>query len=211
MNKKDYPVGDHELLELVRHSSDTEEIREKVMKIENINEPILDEKGYSTAYLYEAVGESNLTAVQVLLDHGADPNYSNADLIGDCPLWELQYCDFSFADPKIRYQIAKEFFQHGADPNLTPDGEVESLYDYVLFKVFNDDDIVGPEYDYLLSFYNLLIAYGGGGKGYRKPVFSEVIDKDRIDDYQIEFEMCDDNYHIKGYVVNPEGERIGEL
>ncbi len=210
MSKKDYPVGNPELLELVRHSSDAEAIREQVMKIESINEPILDEKGYSTTYLYEAVGESNLTAVRVLLDNGADPNFSNTDLFGDCPLWVLQYCDTNYDNPKIRYQIAKEFFRHGADPNLTPDGEVESLYDYVLFKVF-DGDIVGSEFDYLLSFFKLLIAYGGGGKGYRKPILSEEIDKDRIDDYQIELEMCDDNYHIKGYVVNPEGERIGEL
>ena len=211
MSKKDYPLGDHELLELIRHSSDSEAIREQIMKIEDINAPILDEKGYSTTYLHEAVGESNLTAVQVLLDNGADPNYSNCDLICDCALWELQYCDFSFDDPKNRIQIAKEFFLHGADPNLIPDGELESLYDYVLFKVFNDDDLTGAEWDYLDDFYTLLIAFGGGGKGYRKPDLSEPIDKDRIDDYRIEYELCDDNYHIKGYVVNPEGDRIGEV
>ncbi len=159
MDKKEYPAGDPELLKLIRHSCDAEEIREQVRKIENINEPILNEEGYSTTYLYEAVSASNLPAVQVLLESGADPNYYNDDLIYDCPLWELQYCD-EF-DPEIRYQIAEEFFQHGADPNFILDEEADSLYEYVRYKLYNDSP-PSPEFDYLLKFYNLLIAYGGG-------------------------------------------------
>ncbi len=67
------------------------------------------------------------------------------------------------------------------------------------------------QWDYLLDFYNLLVAYGGGGLGYPKPQFEEEIDKDQIDDYQIEFELCEDNYHIRGYVVDSDGKRIGKL
>ena len=208
MMQKNYPKGDKELMDLLRHSSDEEAIRRKVLEVGDLNQPIIDEQDTSTTYLYEAVGENNLAAVKVLLDNGADPNYVNNDLIGDCALWDLQYWDVENEDPNIKYQIAKAFFQHGADPNIIPEAGEENLYEFVMYKVFNEG--VDKDWDYLLNFYKLLVAYGGGGMGYPKPKFWEEIDRDRIDEYRIEFVLCDD-YHIDGYVIDPDGKRIGEL
>lgn len=204
-----YPKGNKELLDMLRNSSDETAIRNKLSEIGDLNQPILDERGDSTTYLFEAVEENNLVAVRTLLNHGADPNYFNEDLLDDCALWDLQYWDIENEDPNIKYQIAKEFFQHGADPNIIPYKGGESLYDYVWFKVIEDG--VDKDWDYLLNFYKLLLAYGGGGIGYPRPHFSGEIDKDRIGDYKIEFVFCDDNYHIDGYVVDPEGKMIGKL
>ena len=209
MEKGNYPKGDKELLDLLRHSSDETAIRSKISEIDNLNQPILDEQGDSTTYLYEAVEWNNLIAVRVLLDHGADPNYCNEDLLGDCALWDLQYWDIENEDPSIKYQIAKEFFRHGANPNLIAEEGGEPLYDFVLYKVFNEG--VNKDWDYLLSFFKLLVAYNGGGVDYPKPRLWAKIDKRKIDDYWIEFAMCDDHYHIEGFLLDPNGNRIGEL
>ena len=205
---EDYPIGDSVLLDLLRYSSDSIAIRRELKNVD-LNQPILNERSMSTTYLYEAVRENNLTAVRVLLNNGADPNYVNNNLTHDCVLWDLQYCDMENDDPGIRFQIAKEFFRHGADPNIVPEAGEESLYDYVTFKVFNDSP--GYDWDYLLDFYLLLIAYGGGGLGYPKPEFIKEIDKDKIDNYRLAFERCDDGYHIAGYILSPDGEKIGRL
>ena len=69
-----------------------------------LNTPLLDENGYKTTYLNEAVQENHLEAVRFLLAHGADPNYSD-DWI--CPLFELQFCEQD-QDAHIRYANLRE-------------------------------------------------------------------------------------------------------
>ena len=155
--------------------------------------------------LQNAVDNNDYYAVKALLENGADPNTIDSD--ENCPFWDLQYPPDDLQDAGTRLGIAKLFLEHGADPNLKCD--LESLYDSVMYDIFND--MSDPDWDYLLEFYKLLVAYGGGGHGYPRPVLSETIDKARVDDYKIVFEQCEDGYHIQGYIVDPEGKEIGTL
>jgi len=185
-----YAPGDPELLGLFETEPfDLERAREIVSGIKDINAPVLDACGYSTTYLYEAQAANNVQAVELLLEMGADPNYYNPDIDGDCPLWDLQYFsdgrdeDIKKKEVEARYQIAKLFFQHGADPDLTRGSE--SLYDYVGFKLFegNEDEL---DLELLKNLYKLLIAYGGGtAEGYERIKLSAPIDLKRIDDYTV--------------------------
>ena len=206
---KQYPPGNPALLRLFQKFPFPKwRARWLLRKIQNLNEPILDLNGISTTYLYEAQSYNNLEAVRLLLENGADPNYTNEDLVCNCALWDLQYiCDVERGE-RIRYEIAKLFFEYGADPNIISDDE--PLFDWVVDAVFFDmgEDGWTSRKDFL----KLLAIYGGGGKGcYDRPVFSEPVDKSRIDEYSIQFSRCKDGYHMEGWLVNPEGKQIAQL
>ena len=188
---------------------DLKKARKIASGIEDVNAPILDVCGYSTTYLYEAQVANNVQAVALLLEMGADPNYNNPDIDGDCPLWELQYFsdgrdeDIKKKEVEARYQIAKLFFQHGADPDLTLGSE--SLYAYVGFRLFEgDEDETGLEL--LKNLFKILIAYGGGtADGYERIELSSPIDLERLDDYAVALSQksCQ--------IIDPEGHVIGSL
>ena len=207
---KQYPPGNPALLRLLQKVP-FPKYRAKwlLRRIPDLNEPILDLNGYSTTYLHEAVTGNNLEAVRLLLDHGADPNYENIDLIQDCALWDLQYVwDDNGDTSPVRLEIAKLFFEYGADPNLV--SENECLYDWVLFEVFNSPHEFG--WEHRCDFLKLLIIYGGGGRGcYPKPEISAPIDKTRIDEYTLQFSRNPDGYHIDGWLVDPDGNRIAKV
>lgn len=99
------------------------------------------------------------------------------------------------------------FFEDDADHNLICEGE--TLYGYITYKVYNE--ITRPDWEYILSFYKLLVIYGGGGKDYPKPVFKKEIELNQIDAYWINLEMADDNYHIHGYLMGAEGNVVADL
>ena len=111
-------------------------------------------------------------------------------------------------DRTKRLEVAKLFFEFGGDPNLWYDGE--TLYDHVLWEVFNDD-YTPHGWEYICSFFKILIAYGGGGgDGYcQKPNLAEPVDKNRIDEYEFMLFLCDDGYHYEGHLFNPDGIDIG--
>lgn len=177
-------------------------------KLGDINQPFKTRDGFETTFLQIAQENNNYDAVKLLLENGANPN----EIIGEgslaySPLWDLQYPPDDPKDTHTRLEIAKLFFEHGADPSLKIDGE--RLYDYVMFKVFNE--MGDSDWEYTLSFYKLLVAYDAEGDIYGKPSFSEPIDKRRIDEYDIKFYRCEDGYHIEAYLENPNGEEIGRL
>lgn len=213
---KDYLLGNKELLELLRQQFfDKERAKQLLEDIPDINQPILNENGYSTTYLYEAQEANAVEAVRLLLEHGADPNFCNSDLSwGDCPLWDLQYWPDDKADDRNRFEIAKLFFEYGANPNLMIDWD--HLFEYVAYRVYEDDwiGIDGAEFErrweYLCNFYKLLIAYGGGDR-YYKPELSGEIQLDRIEDYEIIVRTCEDGYHVQGILLDPDGKEIGQL
>lgn len=177
-------------------------------RIPDLNQPISDLNGYSTTYLYEAQNENNLEAVQLLLASGADPNYENPNLINDCALWDLQYLCKDEDCVLPRYEIAKLFFEYGANPNLISEGEC--LYDWVVDAVFNEMGEWG--WQWRRDFLKLLVIYGGGGCGcYAKPRVSVPIDKARIDEYSLQFFQGPDGYHIDGWLVDPDGNRIAQV
>ncbi len=185
-----------------------------VQGIPNVDEMITDKKGYSVTLLGEAVDYNNLEAVRFLFKHGADPNYVSEEF--DCPFANLMFGpdDDTPEENEIRYKIAKLFMQYGADPNLVVEGE--TVYDYVVYEVYNHPE--SSSWEYRVDFYKLLVLYGGGGHvykngahGYGKPELSESIDYSRADDYRVWLYQCEDGYHIEGHLLNPDGEDIGIL
>ena len=205
--KNDYPQGIPEILDMIHNQTFDSVLAEKLLDGVDLDAPICDKDGYSTTYLCEAVIENNLPAVAFLLEHGSNPNLNDPDLIHDCPLWELQYL-WDTPDWETRYEIAKLFFAHGADPNLESDGE--SLYDYVLFKVFNDTPLDDNDWENLRHLFLLLAIYGGGGKCYPRPILQDV-NMGRVDDYDIVFSPHESGHGLIANVVDGEGNIVGWL
>ncbi len=214
MSKKEYPAGNPEFLEMIRSGKFDAQRANEIMAGTDYNQPVAESSTSTTTttYLYEAMSENNLSAVAYLLDNGADPNYCNPDLICDCALWDLQYLDVG-QDWQTRYEIAKLFFEHGANPNLKCDGE--TFYDYVLFKVYNDDPNDDNDWENLLHLYKLLILYGGGGEESQhycgRPELTEDINLSKVDEYDVRLHICEDGYHIAGRLVDGEENEVGIL
>ena len=211
MKEKEYPTGNPEFLEMIQGRKFDAQRAKEIMAGVDFNLPV-SVSSYSTTYLYEAMSENNLPAVAFLLDNGADPNFNDPDLVMDCALWDLQYLDVG-QDWQTRYEIAKLFFKYGADPNLKCDGE--TLYDYILFKVYEDDPNDDNDWENLLHLYKLLILYGGGGEASQhysgRPELTASIDMSKIDEYDVRLHICEDGYHIAGHLVDGEENEVGIL
>ncbi len=205
----EYQKGNERFLQMISGEAFSEELANDLLKGVDLNTPICDLNGYTTTYLYEAVSENNLPAASFLLKHGADPNLYIPELVCDCPLWELQYLD-NDQDWKTRYEISKLFFQYGANPNIKCDGE--SLYDSVVFEVYNEPPSDESAWKNLLHFYKLLVVFGGGADDgeYGKPRLTDV-NPGKVDEYSIGFIRHEDGYHIIRKLVNGEGKVIGDL
>lgn len=212
MNEENYEKGNAELLLMFKSKTFDRAIASSIIAgIPDINQPILNLSGYSTTYLFEAESYNNVEAVRFLLENGADPNIDVPDAINDCPLFDLHFLWDEMSDEIAqRLEIVKLFFEFGADPNLDCDGE--TLYDHVLWEVFNDD-ITPHNWEYLERFFLILVAYGGGGKpSYTcAPKLTEEIDKTRLDEYDLLLFPCEDRYHLIGHIFNPDGEDIGTV
>ena len=208
---KTYPLGNETLLNMISSNTFDEKLAEELLRGVDLNEPfyVHDLGGYFTTYLYKAVEHNHLRAVAFLLEHGADPNLYIPDLTDYCALWELQYIDDD-QDFKTRYEMSKLFFRHGADPNIECYGE--TLYDFVVYKVYNDSSETENERENLLNLYKLLVVYGGGTDrgGYPKPKLLNV-DPGKVDEYHIELTMQEDGHYISGKLIDGAGSVLGEL
>jgi hypothetical protein len=205
-----YSKGNPKLLTMFKSKGfDYAVAREIIADISDLNEPILDLNGYSTTYLYEAEQYNNIEAVRFLLENGADPNLDIPALINDCPLNDLHFLWEEMQDEEQqRLDIVRLFFEFGANPDKLY--EVETLYDHVLWEVFNDS-ITPHEWGYIKKFFLILIAYGGGKEPsrYGLPKLTEPIDKDHIFEYDFILVKCEDGYHLEGHVIAPDGKDIG--
>jgi len=184
----EYQIGNREIIDMIENGHFDLPRAKELLCGEDLNKPIRIpipgcNLSYSTTYLCEAVSSNNLPAVAFLLDNGADPNLYIPDIDERSALWELQYIEPE-QDWKIRYEIAKLFFSHGADPDLTSDNE--ALYDYVCFKVFNEDPNDKNDWENLRHLFLLLVIYGSNRKatGYERAVLKDI-DLSRIDEYDI--------------------------
>lgn len=213
---KEYIDADITLLQMIdgRIAMDISKAEAIIKSLKNVDEIIKykdDDSSYTytNTYLGLAVDHNNRDAVELLLKNGANPNfYSDTPWID--PLNDLQYL-YENQDQNIRYEIQKLFFEYGADPNFTSPDEPEPLYDYVLWKVYNDRPDSDDEWENLKQFYKLLILYGGGGKyHYSKPELHDI-DMSRIDDYDIMLYLDDDNYHVGGLLIDKDRNVYGEL
>ena len=209
MSVYQYQEGSPELMEMI-HNGQFDSLRAReILSGADLNRPItVPVLGFSvsTTYLFEAVEANNLPAVAFLLENGADPNLYIPDADYSCALWELQYIEPT-QDWKTRFEIAKLFFRHGADPDLVCDSE--ALYDYVRFKVFDDDPKDKNDWENLRHLFLLLIIYGGGRLTGRVCPILKDIDINRIDEYDIVICPHEDGYHLVGKLVDGNGKEIG--
>lgn len=210
--KEMYEKGNTELLKMFKSKIFDRTIAAKIVAdIPDINQPILDLSGYSTTYLFEAQESNNVEAVRFLLENGADPNLDIPELLNSCPLNDLHFLWQEMGDEMPqRLTIAKLFFDYGADPDLPYDGE--TLYDHVLWEVFNDS-ITPHDWEYIKKFFLLLVAYGGGKEPshYMSADLVEPIDRNRINEYDFRLVVCEDGYHLDGHIIAPNGTSIGTV
>lgn len=211
MALKQYQPGNPEFLEMI-HSGQFDRLRaEEILPGVDLNRPIIDPSdihGFTTTYLFEAVQANNLPAVAFLLDNGAAPNLYIPELYNGSALWELQYIEPE-QDWKTRYEIAKLFFRYGADPDLVCDSE--ALYDYVCYKVFNENPNDKNDWENLRHLFLLLVVYGGGRLTGRICPILKDIDINRIDEYDIVICPHEDGYHLVGKLVDGNGKEIGVI
>ncbi|MBQ7669864.1 MAG: hypothetical protein IJS45_03985 [Clostridia bacterium] len=209
--KNDYPNGIPEILEMIENQRFDKDLAEKLLSGVDLNAPIITQNigsfEISGTYLFEAVVNNNLPAVEFLLEHGADPNYFNEKIDDDCALWELQYID-SNQDWETRYEICKLFFKYGADPNIKNDGE--TLYEYILFKIYYDTANNDVDFENLTHLYMLLCLYGGGDDSVGRPKLYNA-NLDKINEFDISFSMDKNGVLISGTVIDKEGNVIAEV
>lgn len=207
-----YGKGNHKLLTMFKSKYfDYAVAQEIITEILNLNDPILDLNGYSTTYLYEAEENNNIEAVRFLLKNGADPNLYIPKLISDCPLYDLHFLwEEMQEEEQQRLEIVRLFFEFGANPDILY--EEETLYDHVLWEVFNDS-ITPHDWNYIKKFFIFLVAYGGGKEPsrYGLPNLTEPIDKNRIYEYDFRLVPCEDGYHLDGHIIAPDGRDIGTV
>ena len=201
MSRNTYPPGNSEFLELLERKPFDRESACRILKnIENIDQAILDRDGFSTTYLFEAQSFNNVDAVRFLLENGANPNFNDASLSNDCPLYNLHFLFPEMEDEMWeRLKIVSLFFEYGADPNLLV--EDETLYDHVIWEVFYHDSAHRDEY--LFAFFKRLLAYGGGGGAShsQKPVFTEPIIPSKIDEYQLQFTTLSPFAYLAEHII----------
>ena len=212
MDQEKYEKGNVELLTMFKNKSFDRNIATRIITtIADLNQPILDLSGYASTYLFEAQTYNNVDAVRFLLENGADPNLDIPEVINGCALSDLHFLWEEMGDEvPQRLEIARLFFEFGGNPNLQY--EFETLYEHVLWEVFNDS-ITPHNWEYLKKFFIIMIAYGGGDENcrYDKPKIIEPIDKSKISQYDFKLFTCPDGYHLEGHLFNPDGEDIGTV
>ena len=116
---------------------------------------------------------------ELFLCHGADPNFilnKEKKYYEENIFWDLQYDDGEDDEAnEQRLELAQLMLEYGADPRINVDN-TEDLFSYVRDKIF--ENRAEPSWEYLSRFFILLIAYGGGTKTYKPPIFKEFDKRD---------------------------------
>lgn len=152
---------------------------EQLMRQVDVNQ-VFAVSGYrwKTVLLECAATHANVPMVELLLRNGADPNLIFDD---EATLWNLQYNDGETDDEnEQRLIIAQMLLEYGADPLIDPENGGESLLDYVVFAVFNDD--YSELWEYRSRFLILLVAYGAKSD-YCSPRIVKEFDKANMRQY----------------------------
>ena len=176
----------------------------KILKQINVNEAFVpDNYGYATMLLEWAAMWANLSMVELLLEHGADPNLV---FHNESTLWNLQYNDGETDEEnEHRLLIAQRLLEYGADPLIDPDQIGESLLDYVVCAVFNDDD-AEELWNYRSRFLILLVAFGAKSK-YCTPRIVGEFDKSNMKKYKF-YMVPEKNGKYSGVITDGQGNDI---
>ena len=161
---------------------DLEKANELIQQID-VNEKFKKpDYSWNNTLLECASENANFSMVKLLLENGADPDIV-ADDLG--PLWSLQYADGETdKENKDRLKIAQLLLEYGANPLIDPENTNEGLFDYVVFKIFNDD--LNDSWEYLVRFFILLVAYGASSD-YCTPHIVKEFDKADMSQYKFRF------------------------
>lgn len=191
----------HELENMVL-SKDFDAGRAEVLikQIDVNQEFVTNKNNYKTTLLEWAAIWANLPMIELLLECGADPNqFFDND---ESTLWNLQYNDGETDEEnEQRLLIAQRLLEYGADPLVDPDNTGETLFDYVVFAVFNDD--MDELWDYRSRFLILLVAFGAKSK-YCIPRIVGAFDKKNMKQYDF-FMVPEENGKYSGVITDGQG------
>ena len=123
-------------------------------------------------------------AIELLLEFGLDPNITvNND---ENVMWEAMWIDA----PGVAAKVLKLLLENGGNPNHYIAEEHETLFEYISFKVSEDE--YTHQYFYTVQFWWLLMAYGGCWKNGEIPLEMlngnsvEIFKDYELFDYEIE-------------------------
>lgn len=189
----------------------------KVLLEKGVSPNLISDTEYGTSLLFDVSGEyypdrvehlpylnEGLEVMKLLIQHGA----KTIDKWGEPIIFEIDW----FPDVPCVYEFIKFLLETVSTPFDVWDSP-ETIYDSVCYDVFNE-----PDYDFELNkkFLQILVAYGGSHeKGYVRPEVEEEIDLRQLADlekYTIEFELCEDGYHMHGFIIETAtGKRMLEI
>ena len=93
-----------------------------------------------------------IDSLQILLDYGFDPN----TIIGDeNVIWETQWVDA----PDVGAAALRLLLEYGGNPNISIPYEPETLFEYIHFKVTEEED--AQDYFQIVQCWLVLMAFGG--------------------------------------------------
>lgn len=200
------------LLAMCKDISFDEKKAEELVRGIDLNIPISDPEypKCNTTFLNEAVNYDNFRMAELFLRHGADPNfilYKEKKYYEENIFWDLQYDDGEDDEAnEQRLKLAQLMLEYGADPQINVDN-TEDLFSYVRDKIFEDRG--EPSWEYLSRFFILLIAYGGGTKTYKPPIYRDF-DKSNMKQYTFINRATDDGL-LFGQIIDKNGIVVAEV
>lgn len=194
-----------ELENMCREQAFDREKADQLLKQIDVNQIFVSKKlNCETTLLEWASMWANVPMAELLLKNGADPN-----LVFDqeSTLWNLQYNGDTDEESEDRLKIAQLLLEYGADPLVDPENLGESLFDYVLDMVFNDD--FGELWKYRSRFFILLIAYGAKTESCTPRIVGSF-DKVRMQQYEFNF-VPEGNGRFSGVITDGHGGEIAYI
>ena len=158
---------EQKLIQIIRSHGDVQTISRLCDEIENLNRvvavPIQDGSNHTlaTTFLSIAISCDNVDAVDLLLQKGADPNFTDSKLLNDGPLlYNLSVFTGSTAEEaKKQLMITKLMLDYGADFNQVILKEGKTVYQHAKeMASFAYDPSSDYDYRFDAAFLELLEA-----------------------------------------------------